>query len=64
MLQKQLGVIAVALLRPTVGVTNKKFILGGAAATVSTTTATAVSNYEKVVCRFYRFADYLIHPLS
>jgi len=57
-------VIAIALLRPTVGVTNKKFIIGGPAATISLTTATAVSSYEKVVCRFYRFADYLTHPLS
>jgi hypothetical protein len=47
-----------------VGVTNKKFMLGGAAATITTTTATAVSKYEKVVCKFYRFADFVEHPLS
>jgi len=64
LLKKQLGVVAVALLRQKVGVTNKKFMLGGAAATVSTVIATAVSPYEKVICRFYRFADYLTHPLS
>ena len=64
LLQKQLGVIAIALLRETVGVTNKKFMLGGGNATVTSTTATAVSKYEKVVCKFYRFVDYLEKPLS
>ena len=64
LLQKQLGSIAIALLRTTVGVTDKKFMLGGAAATITTTTATAVSKYEKVVCKFYRFADFVEHPLS
>ena len=59
-----MGVIAIALLRETVGVTNKNFMLGGGTATVTTTAATAVSKYEKVVCKFYRFVDYLEKPLS
>jgi len=64
MIQKQLGVVAILLLRNKVGVVGKKLMLGGSPATVTTTIATAVSLYEKVVCRFYRFQDYLSLPLS
>jgi hypothetical protein len=64
LLQKQLGVIAIALLREKVGGIEKKFMIGGNRATVTSTAATAVSKYEKVVCKFYRFVDYLEKPLS
>lgn len=44
--------------------TNKKFMLGGAGASITLNTATAISPYEKVICKFYKFQDYLNHPLS